>query len=58
MSAAKSSAVFSGDHTRLVIDTGDGQWVTVRAQQRAPFISGQPVHCAIEPAAVLKLTGR
>ncbi|MEP6608026.1 MAG: ABC transporter ATP-binding protein [Burkholderiaceae bacterium] len=52
------SSFFMGDHTRLVIDTGDGQWVTVRAQQRAPFISGELVHCAIDAAAVLKVTER
>ena len=32
-----------------MIDVGDGQWVTVRAQQRARFVSGESVHCAIEP---------
>jgi putative spermidine/putrescine transport system ATP-binding protein len=50
------SSFFLGDHTRLVIDAGDGQWITVRAQQRAPFVSGESVHCAIESAAVLKVT--
>ena len=47
------SSFFLGDHTRLVIDVGDGQWVTVRAQQRARFINGDSVHCAVEPNAVL-----
>ena len=51
------SSFFLGDHTRLVIDTGDGQWVTVRAQQRAPFASGEAVHCAVAPDAVLTLAG-
>jgi putative spermidine/putrescine transport system ATP-binding protein len=50
------SSFFLGDHTRLVIDAGDGQWITVRAQQRAPFVSGESVHCAIKSAAVLKVT--
>jgi hypothetical protein len=36
-----------------VVDVGDGQWVTVRAQQRARFAAGDSVHCAIEPGSVL-----
>ena len=47
------SSFFLGDHTRLVIDVGEGQWVTVRAQQRTRFASGESVHCAIEPGSVL-----
>ena len=47
------SSFFLGDHTRLVVDVGDGQWVTVRAQQRARFAAGDSVHCAIEPGSVL-----
>ena len=47
------SSFFLGDHTRLVIDVGDGQWVTVRAAQRARFVNGDSVHCAIEPGSVI-----
>ena len=47
------SSFFLGDHTRLVVDVGDDQWVTVRTQQRGRFVTGDSVHCAIEPGAVL-----
>ena len=47
------SSFFLGDHTRLVVDVGDGRWVTVRAQQRAPIANGDVLHFALDPDAVL-----
>jgi putative spermidine/putrescine transport system ATP-binding protein len=49
------SSFFLGDHTRLVIDTGDDQTVVARIQRREALRAGQVVHCAIEPDALVRL---
>ena len=52
------SSFFLGDHTRLVVDVGDGRWVTVRAQQRGRIANGDVLHFALDPDAVLVANSR
>jgi putative spermidine/putrescine transport system ATP-binding protein len=50
-----ASAFFLGDHTRLMVDCGGAQLVTVETAERREFKAGERVHLAVDPRAVLTL---
>jgi len=54
-SGTVASVFFLGDHTRLMVDCGGPQLVTVETTERRDFAAGERVHLAVDPAAVLKL---
>ena len=50
-----ASAFFLGDHTRLMVDCGGPQLVTVETTERRDFTIGERVDLAVDPAAILSL---
>jgi putative spermidine/putrescine transport system ATP-binding protein len=50
-----ASAFFLGDHTRLMVDCGGSQLVTVETIERREFKLGERVHLAVDAAARLLL---
>jgi putative spermidine/putrescine transport system ATP-binding protein len=50
-----ASAFFLGDHTRLMVDCGASQVVTVETTERREFKLGERVHLAVDAAALLSL---
>ena len=50
-----ASAFFLGDHTRLMVDCGGPQLVTVETTERREFKAGERVHLAVDPQAILTL---
>jgi len=50
-----AAAFFLGDHTRLMVECGGSQFVTVETTERRDFVIGERVHLAVDPAAILKL---
>jgi putative spermidine/putrescine transport system ATP-binding protein len=50
-----ASAFFLGDHTRLMVDCGGSQLVTVETTERRDFAVGERLHLAVDQAAVLSL---
>jgi putative spermidine/putrescine transport system ATP-binding protein len=49
------SVFFLGDHTRLMVDCGASQLLTVETTQRREFAQGERLHLAVAPDAVLAL---
>ena len=49
------SVFFLGDHTRLMVDCGSSQLLTVETTDRREFRQGEPVHLAVAPEALLNL---
>jgi hypothetical protein len=49
------SSFFLGDHTRIVIDAGLSDPIIARVQQRVGLRNGDPVHCRVDPGAILNL---
>jgi putative spermidine/putrescine transport system ATP-binding protein len=49
------SSFFLGDHTRLVLELGDGQAIVARLTDRRRLSAGDEVHCAIPPDALVRL---
>jgi putative spermidine/putrescine transport system ATP-binding protein len=49
------SVFFLGDHTRLMVDCGSSQLLTVETTDRREFRQGEPVHLAVAPEALLAL---
>jgi putative spermidine/putrescine transport system ATP-binding protein len=49
------SVFFLGDHTRLMVDCGASQLVTVETTERYEFAKGQKLHLAVAPNAILSL---
>jgi putative spermidine/putrescine transport system ATP-binding protein len=49
------SSFFLGDHTRIVIDAGLTDPIVARVQQRVALRNGDPVHCRVDPDAILNL---
>jgi putative spermidine/putrescine transport system ATP-binding protein len=49
------SSFFLGDHTRLVLDAGEGKPLIVETTQRRSWGRGEAVHLAIEPGRLLAL---
>ena len=49
------SVFFLGDHTRLMVDCGSSQLLTVETIDRREFRQGEPVHLAVAPEALLAL---
>src|SRR5438874_1303071 len=50
-----ASVFFLGDHTRLMIDCGGSQLVTVETIERREFTVGERLHLAVDQAAILSL---
>jgi len=50
-----ASAFFLGDHTRLMVDCGGSQLVTVETTERREFKLGERVHLAVDATALLSL---
>ena len=50
-----ASAFFLGDHTRLMVDCGGAQLVTVETTERREFAVGERVHLSVDPKAILTL---
>jgi putative spermidine/putrescine transport system ATP-binding protein len=50
-----ASAFFLGDHTRLMVDCGGMQLVTVETTERREFKVGERVHLAVDASALLSL---
>ena len=50
-----ASAFFLGDHTRLMVDCGGTQLVTVETTERREFKVGERVHLAVDASALLSL---
>jgi putative spermidine/putrescine transport system ATP-binding protein len=49
------SVFFLGDHTRLMVDCGASQLLTVETTERREFAQGQTLHLAVTPEALLTL---
>jgi len=49
------SVFFLGDHSRLMVDCGAGQPITVETADRREFRQGETLHLAIAPEALLSL---
>jgi len=49
------SVFFLGDHTRLMVDCGSSQLLTVETTDRREFRQGEPLHLAVAPEALLLL---
>ena len=49
------SVFFLGDHTRLMVDCGSSQLLTVETADRREFRQGEPLHLAVTPEALLTL---
>jgi len=50
-----ASVFFLGDHTRLMVDCGGSQLVTVETIERREFTVGERLHLAVDQAALLSL---
>ena len=50
-----ASVFFLGDHTRLMVDCGGPQLVTVETPERREFAVGERLHLAVDQAALLSL---
>jgi putative spermidine/putrescine transport system ATP-binding protein len=50
-----ASVFFLGDHTRLMVDCGGAQLVTVETTERREFRVGERLHLAVDQAALLSL---
>jgi putative spermidine/putrescine transport system ATP-binding protein len=50
-----ASAFFLGDHTRLMVDCGGSQLVTVETIERREYKVGERVHLAVDAGALLSL---
>ena len=50
-----ASVFFLGDHTRLMVDCGGPQLVTVETTERREFAVGERLHLAVDQAALLSL---
>jgi putative spermidine/putrescine transport system ATP-binding protein len=50
-----ASVFFLGDHTRLMVDCGGAQLVTVETTERREFTVGEKLHLAVDPGAMLSL---
>ena len=50
-----ASVFFLGDHTRLMVDCGGAQLVTVETIERREFTVGERLHLAVDQAALLSL---
>ena len=50
-----ASVFFLGDHTRLMVDCGAAQLVTVETTERREFAVGERLHLAVDPGAMLSL---
>ena len=50
-----ASVFFLGDHTRLMVDCGGPQLVTVETTERREFAVGERLHLAVEQGAMLTL---
>jgi len=50
-----ASVFFLGDHTRLMVDCGGPQLVTVETTERREFAVGERLHLAVDPGAMLSL---
>jgi putative spermidine/putrescine transport system ATP-binding protein len=50
-----ASVFFLGDHTRLMIDCGASQLLTVETTERREFAVGEKVHLRVPPEALVKL---
>ena len=50
-----ASAFFLGDHTRLMVDCGGSQLVTVETTERREYKVGERVHLAVDASALLSL---
>jgi putative spermidine/putrescine transport system ATP-binding protein len=49
------SVFFLGDHTRLMVDCGSSQLLTVETADRREFAVGETLHLRVAPESVLKL---
>jgi putative spermidine/putrescine transport system ATP-binding protein len=52
-----ASAFFLGDHTRLLVDVGEGEPVCVETTERRTWRIGEPIHLALAPDAMVKVGG-
>ena len=52
-----AASFFMGDHTRLLIDWPDGEYLKIEAKGYLSFKKGEEVEIRIEPAALLTLKG-
>jgi len=50
-----AAVFFLGDHTRLMVDCGASQLLTVETTERREFALGEKVHLRVPPEAVLSL---
>src|SRR2546426_2923279 len=50
-----ASVFFLGDHTRLMVDCGGSQLITVETTERRDFAVGQELHLRVPPEAVVTL---
>jgi putative spermidine/putrescine transport system ATP-binding protein len=50
-----ASVFFLGDHTRLMVDCGGPQLLTVETTERREFAVGERLHLAVDPGAMLSL---
>ena len=50
-----ASVFFLGDHTRLMVDCGASQLLTVETTERREFAVGEKVHLRVPPEAMVKL---
>src|SRR3954452_14413449 len=50
-----ASAFFLGDHTRLMVDCGGPQLVTVETTERREFAVGETLHLAVAPEGMVNL---
>lgn len=57
LQAVVESSFFMGDHTRLLLDWADGEYVTVEVRGSIAFQKGQTVAIRVDPAALLTLDG-
>jgi putative spermidine/putrescine transport system ATP-binding protein len=49
------SVFFLGDHTRLMVDCGASQLLTVETNERREFSVGEKLHLRVPPEAMLRL---
>jgi putative spermidine/putrescine transport system ATP-binding protein len=50
-----ASVFFLGDHTRLMVDCGGAQLVTVETTERREFAVGETLHLAVAPGGMVNL---
>ena len=50
-----AAVFFLGDHTRLMVDCGASQLLTVETTERRDFAVGQELHLRVPPEAVVTL---